>query len=128
MAPIRRHGSKAEPETARRPPRRRAPRVEQQNPAATATEARPEPLLEYPQAGEVIGSSNYSFRIRTLPLASSVEVRVGQGDWQPARFAAGHWWFDWMGYQGGEHDVAVRVIDAEGRPFAEEQRRLTVRL
>ncbi len=72
------------------------------------------PVLDYPLQGEKISAGQYSVRV-AAPGAKAVEVAIDQGDWRACREAVGYWWFDWSGYEAGEHEVVARVRTPEGR-------------
>jgi DMSO/TMAO reductase YedYZ molybdopterin-dependent catalytic subunit len=59
---------------------------------------------------------------------ASVEVRVDDGDWQPAMLDPHNdpltwrfWRFDWAA-QPGKHTLAVRAVDGTGQPQTEQER------
>jgi hypothetical protein len=68
--------------------------------------------IDYPQAGEIIVSPQYTLRI-TAPEGLAVEVSIDDGAWQPCRYSVGHWWFDWSNYPAGRHTVCARVSGTE---------------
>jgi hypothetical protein len=76
-------------------------------------EIRPE--IEYPQQGENILSPTYSFRVGAPAGAECVDVSIDQGEWRPCRNAAGYWWYDWSGYDDGEHEIIARTRAPKGR-------------
>jgi hypothetical protein len=80
---------------------------------AAMTEIRPE--VDYPQQDEKVPPGHYSFRVGAPEAADQVEVSVDQGPWQACRRAAGYWWFDWMDYDRGEHEVVSRARAGKGR-------------
>ena len=77
------------------------------------TEIRPE--IEYPQQGESIVSPTYTFRVGAPAGAESVDVSIDQGPWLACRNAAGYWWYDWSGYEKGEHEIIARTRGPKGR-------------
>ena len=51
----------------------------------------------------------------------AVEVRIDEGDWQPASLGASYsndtwrlWSFDWQATQPGSHSITVRATDNTG--------------
>ena len=64
--------------------------------------------VECPGEGDVIARPAYTFKISAAPGVDGVEVSVDQGDWMPCREAVGFWWYDWSGFDAGEHKLAVR--------------------
>lgn len=83
-------------------------------PAAPATpDARP--VVDFPQQDERITSREYGMRVSTPEGAEEADVSINQGPWQPCRRAVGHWWFDWSGFDPGEHEVIARARGNGGR-------------
>lgn len=73
------------------------------------------PILDYPMQEEKISSRQYTLRVGAPSQAQAVEVSIDQGDWQSCRPASGYWWFDWSGYEGGEHEIIARLRTPEGK-------------
>ncbi len=82
--------------------------------------------LDYPQKGELVISRQYTLRFSAPEGAPMVEVSIDGGDWRPCRFAVGHWWFDWEGYDEGDHLLRARSAK-DGRETTVE-RSVTVEL
>lgn len=87
---------------------------------ATRTKKRAKPTVEqfsvdYPPQGATISSPQYAVRVSAPEDARGVEVSVDQGAWRPCRKAAGHWWYDWSGYDDGEYEIIARLETADGR-------------
>jgi hypothetical protein len=61
-----------------------------------------------PSEDEVIAPPSYTFKIAATPWVDSMEVSIDQGDWMPCREALGFWWYDWSGFDKGEHEVMAR--------------------
>ena len=68
----------------------------------------PSVAIEYPKQDEVVRHPEYTVRICAREHADAVEVAFDQGDWQPCREALGFWWFDWKGFDSGEHEIVAR--------------------
>jgi hypothetical protein len=83
--------------------------------------------VDFPRQGERINSANYTFRI-SAPGDVKVEVAVDQGDWKPCRQAAGYWWYDWSGYENGEHEITARLVSNTGRAVNAEPHEFFVQL
>jgi hypothetical protein len=83
--------------------------------------------IDYPQQDETITSDRYTIRVDAPEAARTVEVSVDQGDWQACRRASGYWWYDWSGYDDGEHVAVARLICGEGRKAKAEPREFFVR-
>jgi len=65
------------------------------------------PSIDFPQEGETVKEGLYAIRI-SAPDNVEVEVCIDNGDWQPCRFSAGYWWFDWNPVNTGRCKVAAR--------------------
>jgi hypothetical protein len=87
-----------------------------------------EACIEYPKKDEVIGHPSYSFQIGAIPAAMRVDVAIDQGDWKPCRESLGLWWYDWSGYDSGEHEIVARVHKEHGKTALSQTRHFTVRL
>lgn len=83
--------------------------------------------VDFPQESERVTSPQYTFRI-AVDGAERVLVSVDEGQWQPARKAAGYWWFDWQGYEPGLHQLEARAFRPGERPATSETRRFVVEL
>jgi hypothetical protein len=70
--------------------------------------------IDYPQEGEAVTAPQYTVRVTVPEGAPFVDVSVDKGEWQPCRFAVGHWWFDWAGYSAGQHTLRARVVGPDG--------------
>ena len=84
--------------------------------------------VDYPRQGETIDGVSYTFRISAPANVQKVEVAVDQGAWQPCRQSAGYWWFDWSGYDSGEHEITSRLVTAGGKPIIAEPHEFFVSL
>lgn len=78
---------------------------------SAAVAARPQ--IDYPAQDEKIDSREYSLRISASEAGMNVDVSIDQGPWLPCRKASGHWWYDWSGYDAGEHEVIARTRATE---------------
>lgn len=63
----------------------------------------------------VRAAREYTFRVAAPEAADEVDVSINQGPWQPCRRAVGYWWFDWSGFEPGEHEVVSRARAKKGR-------------
>lgn len=77
------------------------------------TEVRPQ--VEYPEQDETIISPHYTIRVNAGHEADGVDVSIDQGPWHRCRPASGFWWYDWSGYQNGEHSIIARTRGENGR-------------
>lgn len=89
--------------------------------------ARTQLSVDFPRQYQTIVGSEYTFRISAPENARSVEIAVDQGDWRPCRPAVGYWWFDWTGYDDGEHEAVARLVTAEGCTISAEPHEFVVR-
>ena len=83
-------------------------------PSAKAPALEVRPTIDFPKQNEKIASRHYGMRV-TAPAADEADVSINQGPWQPCRESVGHWWFDWTGFDAGEHEVIVRARMKGGR-------------
>ena len=65
--------------------------------------------VECPGEGDVIARPSYTFNIAAARGAESVEVSIDKGSWMPCREALGIWWYDWSGFEKGEHQLVART-------------------
>lgn len=73
------------------------------------------PAVDYPTQDETLVSPQYTFRIAAPESAESVDVSIDQGPWLTCRKAEGFWWYDWSGYENGEHELIARTPGKNGR-------------
>ena len=78
-----------------------------------AVQARP--AVDFPAQNEAIVSAQYTFRVSAPEAAESVDVSINQGPWLACRKAEGFWWYDWSGYDNGEHELIARTPGKNGR-------------
>ena len=83
--------------------------------------------VECPSEGAVIAQPSYTFHLAATPGTGGVEISIDRGEWMPCREALGLWWYDWSGYEVGEHEVSARTTMGDGvsivsapRPFSVE--------
>ena len=89
---------------------------------------RPPPVeVTCPHEDETISPQSYTIQVATADPAAGVDVSIDQGDWRPCREALGLWWFDWAGYDPGEHEVTARLRAQDGRKTSSEPRIFFVR-
>ena len=70
--------------------------------------------VEYPRQNEKITSSSYTVRVFAPQGAKRVGISIDQGPWKSCREAVGYWWYDWAGYENGEHQIIVSMETAGG--------------
>lgn len=83
--------------------------------------------VDYPRQGESIEVPFYSIRLSAPEDAAAMEIAIDQGDWRACRKAAGYWWYDWSGYESGEHEIVAR-LRIDGRIVTCEPHEFFVRL
>lgn len=71
-------------------------------------------IVDHPCEKEIINSSEYVIRIGAS-LDGYVEISFNDSEWQPCRFAAGYWWFDWKYYQPGNIKISARLVSNDGQ-------------
>ncbi|MBI4387065.1 MAG: hypothetical protein HY551_06760 [Elusimicrobia bacterium] len=79
--------------------------------------------VDYPSEDEHIASNLYTFRIGTAPPAVRVEISVDGEPWQACRAGSGYWWFDWIGFEIGEHSLKARAQGQDGATAQSKPRR-----
>ena len=70
-------------------------------------------VLDYPVHNETIFGNHYAIRIGASH-DGFVEISFNEGEWQPCRYAAGYWWFDWQYFMPGNYTVGVRLVNQDG--------------
>lgn len=65
--------------------------------------------IDYPRQNEVIVSSEYTIRMFAPKGAQRVGISIDQGPWKSCRPAVGYWWYDWSGYEDGEHEIVASM-------------------
>jgi hypothetical protein len=94
-----------------------------------ATAVKKKIAIDFPEQHGRITSERYTFRISALVgVGERVMVRVDDASFQPCRFAAGYWWFDWAGYRSHHHHLVARIVSSEGDVVSEAARRFLVAL
>ncbi|AKL97692.1 hypothetical protein [Endomicrobium proavitum] len=71
-------------------------------------------VIDYPVESDVLHGSHYAVRIGASPVGA-VEVSFNSKDWNPCRFAAGFWWYDWTGFSKGSHIIEARLLDSQNK-------------
>lgn len=90
-----------------------------------AVQSRPAVSIECPCDGEAVARPFYTFKI-VADSATGVEVSIDQGDWMPCREALGLWWFDWSGFDAGEHELTARTHIGDGLKISSAPRHFRV--
>ena len=71
-------------------------------------------IVDHPCEKEIISSSEYVIRVGAS-MDGYVEISFNDSEWQPCRFAAGYWWFDWKYYKPGNIKICARLVSNEGQ-------------
>ena len=71
--------------------------------------------VNFPRQNEVVSSAQYTVRVFAPESAKRVGISVDQGPWKSCRPAVGFWWYDWSGYENGEHEIIVYMETPEGK-------------
>lgn len=71
-------------------------------------------MIDHPCEKENISSSEYVIRIGAS-MEGYVEISFNDSEWEPCRFAAGYWWFDWQYYQLGNVKISARLVSNDGQ-------------
>jgi len=84
--------------------------------------------VEYPRQGEKIASADYTVRVFAPEAAGKVGISIDQGPWKSCRSAVGYWWFDWSGFENGEHQIVVSMETEQGTRIVSEPHEFFVEL
>lgn len=84
--------------------------------------------VEYPRQNEKITSSTYTVRVYAPENAKTVGISIDQGEWTSCRPSVGYWWYDWSGYENGEHEISVSMETSEGTRIIAEPHEFFVAL
>jgi hypothetical protein len=88
--------------------------------------SRPALHIEFPREGEVIARPSYTFKIEATSKAEGMEVSIDKGAWMACREALGMWWYDWSGFEAGDHELEARNRMGEGISTISAPRRFSV--
>jgi len=82
--------------------------------------------VKYPRAGETVSRPSYAVQVEAPPQPVRVELRVNASDWLPCREALGLWWYDWAGFEPGNHRLVARVMTEDGDLLESIEREILV--
>lgn len=88
----------------------------------------PQLSVDYPRQGEKITGVSYAFRVSAPANVQKVDVAIDQAAWRSCRHSGGYWWFDWSGYDNGEHEVIARLTTCEGKEYSSKPHEFFVQL
>jgi hypothetical protein len=91
-----------------------------------AFQSRPAVQVEFPREGDVIAQPSYTFQIKATPESDGMEVSIDKGAWMRCRESLGLWWYDWSGFDAGEHELEARTRMSEGLSTISAPRRFSV--
>jgi len=76
-------------------------------------------VIDYPVEHDMLqANSHYVIRMGASQ-DGYVEVSFNGGEWVPARFSDGYWWFDWVYFSPGDYTLSARMIGQDGKPVIE---------
>lgn len=75
-------------------------------------------VIDHPIEMETIYGSHYAVRIGAS-TDGYVEISFNDGEWQPCRYDAGYWWFDWTYFAQGHYSIKVKLTDPNGNTILE---------
>jgi hypothetical protein len=76
-------------------------------------------VIDYPIESDILKADrHYAIKIGASQ-DGYVEISFNGGEWVPARFSDGYWWFDWMYFSAGDYTLAARMIGQDGKAVAE---------
>jgi hypothetical protein len=84
--------------------------------------------IAHPAKKETVAHPTYTFQVAAAEPATSVELLIDEGGWQPCREALGLWWYDWSGYHASEHKAVARLHRPDGTIALSELRIFEVSL
>lgn len=84
--------------------------------------------VDFPRQGERITTPQYTLRLSAPEDVAGMDISIDQGDWQPCRKSVGYWWYDWSGYENGEHEIVARVQTGNGKDISCEPHEFFVQL
>lgn len=84
--------------------------------------------VDHPQQDQTVTSEIYTIRVDAPQDLASLEVSIDRGPWHACRHACGYWWYDWSGYDSGEHIVVARGQNRDGSSIGSTPRRFNVSL
>lgn len=82
----------------------------------------------HPGSSAIITTPTYAFQVGANPSTNSVRIRIADGEWRPANFWDGKWWFDWSGYSSRAYTYSVEAWNAFGERTEVGSYTLTVQL
>lgn len=75
-------------------------------------------IVDHPIDMETIYGNHYAIRIGAS-ADGYVEISFNNGEWQPCRYDAGYWWFDWTYFSPGHYEIKTRLVDTNGNSILE---------
>jgi hypothetical protein len=100
---------------------KKAPNAVKEVKASANTDIKPNAYLviDYPVENDVLqANGHYAIKIGASH-DGYIELSFNGGEWVPARFSDGYWWFDWMYFGAGEYTLAARMVGHDGKVVAE---------
>jgi len=84
--------------------------------------------IDHPHQDQTVTSGLYTFRVGGPDTLALMEISVDRGPWRACRRSCGYWWYDWSGFENGEHILVARGQNRDGSPVGSTPRRFTVSL
>ncbi|MDR2426662.1 MAG: hypothetical protein LBD46_05735 [Endomicrobium sp.] len=75
-------------------------------------------VIDHPIDMETIYGNHYAIRVGAS-TDGYVEISFNNGEWQPCRYDAGYWWFDWTYFAKDDYFIVVRLMDPGGNLIME---------
>jgi hypothetical protein len=82
--------------------------------------------VKYPRAGETVSRPSYSVQVEAPADPVRVELRINDSDWIACREALGLFWYDWAGFEPGNHRLVARVMTKDGDMLESVEREIIV--
>ncbi|MDR2709562.1 MAG: hypothetical protein LBC07_06280 [Elusimicrobiota bacterium] len=68
--------------------------------------------IDFPMENDSIVGLHYAIRVGASKNGY-VEISFNDGEWNPCRFGAGYWWFDWGYFKPGTYKISARLISVD---------------
>ena len=82
--------------------------------------------VKYPRAGETVSRPSYAVQVEASADPVRVELRINDSDWIGCREALGLYWYDWAGFEPGNHRLIARVLTQDGDMLESVEREIIV--
>ncbi|OGS40736.1 MAG: hypothetical protein A2506_07685 [Elusimicrobia bacterium RIFOXYD12_FULL_66_9] len=89
-------------------------------------ERRPTVQVVCPSEDAVIAQPCFTFQMAATPGVDGVQVSIDRSEWVACRESLGLWWYDWSGFEKGEHQLLARTHMGNGIAVDSAARRFSV--